>query len=320
MNTKQNKIIDYEYVSCVLCGSDKYKEEACGKDYRYGCSDDYFHIVKCNICGHLYLNPRPKVVSADIIYPRHYSTFSRHYVKAKFGIAKIKSTVILNRLNFFKSMLEASSRILDIGCGDGQLLMDLHKKYPNLELWGLDMSFEKATYKTLQENNVNLIVGRLEEVQLPDNYFDLAVMNQLIEHLWQPKEALIKIFRALKPKGFVSIETVNPCGYDRNLFKKNFWGGYYMPRHLNLFSRQHLKKFLENIGFKVERYADLCAPVVWAFSLQAWIKGTANGFSWLSRFFSDINPVILAVFSVIDTIAKLLGKNTSNQKIILSKP
>jgi ubiquinone/menaquinone biosynthesis C-methylase UbiE len=304
----------------VLCGANKYQQEACGKDYRYGCSNDYFHMVKCAACGHLYLNPRPKAVSTDIIYPRHYSTLSRHYSKAKFGIAKIKSAVILNRLNFLKNILEVSSRVLDLGCGDGQLLMDLHKKYPNLELWGLDMNFNEATYKTLRENNVNVIVGRLEEVELSDNYFDLVVMNQLIEHLWQPKEALTKIFRALKPKGLVSIETVNPDGYDRNLFKKNFWGGYYMPRHLNLFSRQHLKRFLENTGFKVERHADLCAPVVWAFSLQAWIKEAANGFGWLAGFFSDINPVALAVFSMIDTVAKLLGKNTSNQKIILSKP
>lgn len=50
--------LQQEFVSCGVCGSDRWHPYASGQDYEYGTSTDIFQIVQCRHCGHRYLNPR----------------------------------------------------------------------------------------------------------------------------------------------------------------------------------------------------------------------------------------------------------------------
>ena len=61
--------LQQEFVSCGVCGSDRWHPYASGQDYEYGTSTDIFQIVQCRHCGHRYLNPRP--VMAEL--PPHLS-------------------------------------------------------------------------------------------------------------------------------------------------------------------------------------------------------------------------------------------------------
>ena len=80
-----------------------------------------------------------------------------------------------------KEFIPASySRVLEIGCAEGFFALNLSK---NCEYWGIEPS-EKAAEAAAKKLN-KVLAGKYEEVyaQLPDNYFDLVICNDVIEHM-----------------------------------------------------------------------------------------------------------------------------------------
>ena len=317
----QIDITDCEIVPCPLCGATENRPMAEGIDTEYGTSSLRFTMVVCSSCGHCYLNPRPRMRVAPLMYPDNYYTLAgRHERNGSLLIAYMKGRTIRRRLSFFNELFTQSrAAILEVGCGDCALLIAIKKAYPQLECTGMDLVFGGEKRKECRRLGINLIEQPIENAQLTDAAFDLVIMNQLIEHLWSPVNVLQKVASALRQGGMISIETVNLDGYDRPFFAGGKWGGYYFPRHLNLFSSRSLAGLLQQTGYRVVRSYSLLAPIIWAFSMRALLSNKFRRMSCMKRFFSDKNPVCLAIFSLIDLIAISLRKTTSNQKIIARK-
>ena len=313
--------IECEIVNCALCGSDSSESIAKGFDYEYWTSKKEFALVRCTHCGHCYLNPRPPKEASLQIYPSYYYTLDgRHEKKSSHIISFLKGIIVQKRLSFFKQYLRKPISILEIGSGDCSLLITLKTKFPQVRCVGVDLNFSETQRTECENLNIALIEGAIEDVTLPDNEYDLVIMNQLIEHLWHPVKVLQNIHRSLSPGGMVSIETVNLEGYDRFFFKESCWGGYYFPRHMHLFSFDTLRKLLEQTEFKIIKQHSLLAPIVWTFSFHAlFCRTPEQSKSLLSSFFSDRNPLCLFLFTCLDIVAISIGLTTSNQKIIACK-
>lgn len=316
-----NQEIICEHTSCALCGKDSPVVIANGFDYEYWTSEQNFSFAQCENCGHIYLNPRPVSSEANKIYPRNYYTLAGHHLaKNSRLIAYMKNRIITNRLAFFNKNFEKPASILEIGCGDCALLIELKTNYPMLNCDGVDIAFSDERRNICADVGVNLIQGKIEDLDLPELHYDLVIMNQLIEHLWNPREVIKKIHQSLVPGGMISIETVNYLGYDRQFFSQSYWGGYYFPRHLNLFSFKTLRQFLMDNGFEITKQYSLLAPIVWIYSIHAlFCPKPKNMDSCAALFFTDRNPICLGFFAFIDSIALLLGFTTSNQKVIARK-
>ena len=102
----------------------------------------------------------------------------------------------------------AGSRILDVGCGLGDdvcALLDLgYDAYgvDVLELWDSDFGlYWEQREKPKGSHLHRLHAVRLPHYQLPfpDAYFDLALSEQLFEHVFNPEEVFSEIARVLKP-------------------------------------------------------------------------------------------------------------------------
>ena len=310
-----------ENTSCILCQNSDFDSFAEGNDYEYWTSDQTFYFVKCSGCGHVYLNPRPLRTSADKIYPSDYYTMTgRHTSSNSKLIASMKDFVIQRRLSFCKDILKSEAKILEIGCGDCSLLITLKKRYPTASVAGVDISIPKESKDQCTKLGILLFESSIEETELKENYYNIVIMNQIIEHLWDPVLVIKKIHAALCSGGIISIETPNLDGYDRRFFAKSFWGGYYFPRHFNLFSFNTLSSLLKKIGFTSIQQRPLLAVVIWTFSFKAIFCQTRDKKeSFAARFFSDKNPLCLAIFTIVDLIAIVLGATTSNQKTIACK-
>ena len=76
-------------------------------------------------------------------------------------------------------------RILEVGCSDGRTTMALKERFPDAEVWGLDVAAPQVRYAHHRAAGIGLdihFVQRLaEDMQFPDNHFDLLVTN-LIFH------------------------------------------------------------------------------------------------------------------------------------------
>jgi SAM-dependent methyltransferase len=307
--------------SCVLCGSKNCQTVASGYDYEYWTTGEEFTVVRCEDCGHLYLNPRPGPESWPIIYPPDYYTLAgRHTENTSRIIAFLKKVIIRKRLSYFKNQFSRPVKILEVGCGDGSLLIDLKNNFPDVSATGVDLAFTENIITRSRREGITLLTGRIEDISLPDNEYDLVIMNQLIEHLWNPVQVLRKIRNSLASNGMISIETINILAYDRKIFRGGLWGAFYFPRHLNFFSFKSLEKLLDISGFEVCKQFSLLAPINWTFSFHAFFsrrkKQKKNA---ADLFFTDGNPICLTIFTAIDLVALLLGFTTSNQKTIARK-
>ncbi len=88
-------------------------------------------------------------------------------------------------------------RILDLGTSVGQLAMALKERFPNAEVWGIDVGGPMVRYAHLRATerrlDVNFAQRLAEDTKFPDNHFDL-VTSYLLHHEVD-LEATQKIFK-----------------------------------------------------------------------------------------------------------------------------
>jgi 2-polyprenyl-3-methyl-5-hydroxy-6-metoxy-1,4-benzoquinol methylase len=310
--------IEVEPTDCAVCQSSQAVPEASGKDYLHRTSGQEYQFCRCLGCGHLYLNPRPTFAEIGRIYPAEYAVFTKRFGRSDSLFAKLKDRVLLGRFDALSARLPASMRLLDVGCGDGRFLLALRRRFPAAELTGLDWSFGPAIADDLASADVGTVTGAIETTSLPEEKFDVITMNQLIEHTWDVRLVVERCRRALKVGGLLAIETPNPDGWDRRLFKTGAWGGYYWPRHLNLFTRDHLARIMTESGMEIVLSQSLLAPPCWIYSCQ-FSAQRAGLDDWFSKVFQDTSLPLLATFAVVDWLALLFGAETSNQKMIAKR-
>lgn len=142
-------------------------------------------------------------------------------------------------------------RLLEIGCCTGHFIKGVADT-SNWEVQGLEISEEAAEYGRTRLG-VDITVGNIEEIELPENHYDIICVNDVLEHLVDPQAALVKMHRALKPDG--RIHLVLPDGrFDVLPFVREARAGGILTSphwHLFFFPRAVIRKTLENTGFRV---------------------------------------------------------------------
>jgi 2-polyprenyl-3-methyl-5-hydroxy-6-metoxy-1,4-benzoquinol methylase len=100
-------------------------------------------------------------------------------------------------------------KILDIGCAKGFLLYEIQKINPSIAIYGVDIS-EYAIENAKEEVKENIVKGSADTLIFGDNFFDLIISVNSIDHLDQDrcKKALKEIERVKKDTG-KSFITVN---------------------------------------------------------------------------------------------------------------
>lgn len=307
---------DTEQTHCVICRATEGQAEASGVDYIYEGSSQISVAWRCAGCGHIYLNPRPTPNSISVLYPSNYASFSGKFTEGSWLTSRLKEYVMMRRLRKYLDDLPSGARFIDIGCGDGQLLEAVKRRSPSLEVHGLDWRFEPKVRSRLEGQGIVLHESRLETANLPASHFDLVTMNQLIEHLWQPRECLTMVSKTLTPVGRLLLATPDVDGYDRQYFNSGLWGGYYFPRHLNLFSRSLLSKLLFECGLETVESQVLVAPVVWCYSFKALAKTRFPSAKWLHQVCDVHNVALMGALTLLDLLAIVSGVRTSNQALV----
>lgn len=157
---------------------------------------------------------------------------------------RISKSYELNYSDLISCKLDA--RILDIGSGMGHFLYYLKERgYKNY--LGLDVGIEQIEYcqKNVTEN-VEKVEDIFEFLDNREKYYDLIVMNDVLEHFNKDKvlELLNKILISLNPKGRLIIKTLNMS----NLFASSSL--YIDFTHEVGFSELNLPIILKAIGFR----------------------------------------------------------------------
>lgn len=97
--------------------------------------------------------------------------------------------------------------MLDIGCGNGQRLLEL-ERYGCSELFGMEPTVGSAE-QARRAMRADIRTAYLDEAGLPDGHYSLEILNQVLEHVPSPKSTLQSINRLLRPGGSLYLTVPN---------------------------------------------------------------------------------------------------------------
>lgn len=264
-----------EYINCGLCNNSGYVLLFKGRDYRFGRKEEY-SVAKCNSCGLIYINPRPTTESISKLYEEDYTPEDNLQILPKLETKRWKISLkkFWHRINgqyIDEIMSKAEGKVLDVGCGNGYLLLPL--KHKGCEVYGIETN--PKSVNVCNELGLNVFCGILEDAKFPDEFFDTVVMSQVLEHLSSPKASLREIFRILKPGGKVFIYCPNANSYLFKFFGK-YWHGWHIPFHFFAFTKDTIRKLTTKTSFKLNKIATVTPDNFFIVSLKDYLFGERN--------------------------------------------
>jgi methionine biosynthesis protein MetW len=162
----------------------------------------------------------------------------------------------------------SSGKVLDIGCGNGYVLLSL--KHKGCEVFGIEAN--RNAVEICSNSGLNVFHGTLEEAHFPDKFFDVVIMSQVLEHLQSPKKTLKEIYRILKPAGRVYIYCPNVEGYLSKIFGK-YWHGWHIPFHFYGFTEKTIGKLADEGGFIINKVKTVTPTRFFIESLKGYLWG-----------------------------------------------
>ncbi len=149
-------------------------------------------------------------------------------------------------------------KILEVGAAYGETLYYLKQNGIASEAVGVDI-FEdtknKQNYKPLDR----FIFGDIEKIELPEynQYFDLILLPDVLEHLFEPKSVLETLKKYLKEDGKIIVSMPN-IRYYSALYKIVFKGdfkyeesGIFDYTHVRFYCRKNIQELLETTGYTI---------------------------------------------------------------------
>lgn len=236
-------------------------------------------LFQCDGCKSAYLDPRPDEASigkAYGVYYTHSNGAERDDVEQLRGIRYFRRVLANGYLNhrygtnFHPASLigfavahlipmqrqaldiqfrylpkpKAGQRLLDVGCGNGDFLVNARQA--GWDVMGVEP--DPSAAKVAQQRGLNVQAGMIDVLDHFSECFDAITLSHVIEHVHSPQEVLKAVHRLLKPGGVVYIDTPNIESTGSKRFGSN-WRGLEAPRHLVIFTPDSLHLLLAKCGF-----------------------------------------------------------------------
>lgn len=143
-----------------------------------------------------------------------------------------------------------NGKLLDIGCSWGSYLSRM--RHYGWEVYGVETNNKAVQYAQEQLGSKNVRHGFFEDMCWEKDFFDVVIMNMVLEHLYDPLETLCLAHSLVKKKGQLIVSVPDISGVEARLYKDKAYN-LHVPQHLNHFSPQTITKFLNTSGFSVEK-------------------------------------------------------------------
>lgn len=263
---------------CVVCGA---RGVVIYKDLtdRFFGSVGHWNVSRCADarCGMLWLDPRPLESDLWKAYQNYYTHDDgggAKHVVARPALQAIKRAYLATRLQYevrpvgrrermlaLLAYLDPTrradtdfplkylppgdrGRLLDLGCGSGDLLGTMRSFGWRAE--GVDV--DPAAVETARRKRFKVRRGSLREQKFPDASFDAVVMSHVIEHVHHPLELLSEVRRILKQGRRIVIATPNARSLGHRMLGAR-WPFLDPPRHLQVFTPRALEALVLAAGF-----------------------------------------------------------------------
>ena len=218
-----------------------------------------FDYVQCAACGHLHLVAAPADLGS--YYAKGYYSFhARAIPRWRQWLYRTRTAGLLggggvfgqalNRLKppyyaywLGQAGLRLGNRVLDVGCGAGNLLSIL--QVSGLKCTGIDpyLPADAQTPEGVRLGRRDLLAER--------GTYHAILFNHSFEHVPNPREVLTRAATLLEPDGCVIVRI--PLADSFAFFRYGpDWVQWDAPRHLNLFTQDSFRRLAEQSGLHVD--------------------------------------------------------------------
>lgn len=210
---------------------------------------------KCNICGLAINRSGVQKKEAEKFYNQTYQeknsleanktlTAKAHFEARKDSVKKI--------FNKLKPYLKSSMKVYELGAGAGELLFYLKNKVKYCE--GNEIN---KVYSDFINNKLKIKCNYSNFMdQKFNDPFDLIISICTIDHIYETRPVVEKIYRSLKKGGLFYLELPNDHQilnkYLKPAFSNSFSKFMYQKAHYYSFTFVTISALLKNVGFKIQ--------------------------------------------------------------------
>ena len=200
-----------------------------------------FRIAQCTTCRFVFVNPRPALDNLVALYAGAKTNpfFSEAFESTASELPTLKS--VLRKIRRYVP----AGELLEVGCGRGDFLM--LARTAGFSVTGCDFF---GAHK--RPEGIASFDGTLAQAQLSSNSFDIVVIRNVLEHVFDPNVELNEIRRILKSGAYVYVKVPN-VAFEHGLGCRLVFGrehDFDPPFHLNHFSSASLMALLQRAGFQ----------------------------------------------------------------------
>ncbi len=198
-----------------------------------------FVILVCPACG-----------CGGLAKPPSDSDLARHYESSYYGLGTQKFLPVVQQLfdagkrSLARAVIAAlegrdAPRVLDVGCGTGQLLLELERL--GAHATGLERAGGAAR---AVRPGLSILEGDLGDCAITPGTLDAIVIWHVLEHLRDPAVAIRVAADLLTPGGVLFLAVPNAASWQARVFGR-YWFHLDVPRHLHFLTREGLEHMLD---------------------------------------------------------------------------
>lgn len=159
-------------------------------------------------------------------------------------------------LKIIASWIEPGSKVLDLGCGEGDLLFYL-KENKQVLVTGIERSEAKAA--RCIEKGLSVLQGDINEEVLdyPDGSFDYVIVSQTLQQVYEPAEMIQSLLRIGK-RGIVSFPNFSHWLIRLQLLSSGYAPvtkqlpyEWYNTPNIRVITLKDFRRFASDVGFRI---------------------------------------------------------------------
>jgi len=232
--------------NCPVCKASSFSNYLNVEDYTV--SHKEFTIQQCNSCYFLFTNPRPPEDEIGKYYQSE--EYISHHDESKTMMSKVYKMVrnytIGGKIKMVNALQPKKGSLLDIGCGTGNFIEACKK-----DGWKINATEPDPEARNVASARTELNIHEsINSLGLQGQKFDLITMWHVLEHVHRLNETIEWLKLHLTENGKIIIAVPNPQSFDAAKYS-HYWAAYDVPRHLYHFTRNTMKKLMENHGLQV---------------------------------------------------------------------
>jgi 2-polyprenyl-3-methyl-5-hydroxy-6-metoxy-1,4-benzoquinol methylase len=218
-----------------------------------------FGLLECRSCTSYTIDPPP--ITSDVESETFYSQYYEHRNNNYGSLANNLSSRFWKVVQQVPNLSIPGDNVIDIGCGNGDLAIEL-KRSGWKNVIGVDVSKPRIAIARTRSPEITFFDVPLEKTNIPSNHAELAILDNVIEHIPDPVVFLRSLRTYMEPQGKIVVITPNMCSGNFK-FLGRWWTPELAPHaHIFLFTPKAMRNCLKAAGFNTVHEGTFHLPIL----------------------------------------------------------